>query len=439
VYSTTSIGHHTQTVDIDETCETPPPGRISCYTPEARIDHLLAFDNIAFAQGSGWFGAALLDDHAGSDQYLTAVENYIDAHVRDRRTVASEPATMAVLSSNGQPTMGAQGSLDSNGHGQDVDTFAALIDHDGTDSYTARHIKAINADGSSVNGRQPQVRAESVYQIRIGAQGATFLPAGRPDAVGALLDLGGANDRFRAISDIPAVTAPDPSGAVELRAFRPSFQAGGAKGYPPVVESGAAGQAVFVADGANPSVVASPSQVTCTGTVRGYGTWRECRGTDAEGSFASPNSGPLDLYGASYGRAPSATGRATALAFVDPTTTRAGRSEAPRGLPFTVRLLDDAGQPLRGATVHVELDRASANAPWTGLVPQLSNSWNTGTGVDAVTDQDGIAMGQVPLPIIQPWVPNNPVYLEPEYRIFATYDGDTGLRPDFAAVSFRLD
>lgn len=391
---------------VDDSCRTS--SQIPCKQAAATVNQASGMHSLVFGQGSGWgsgfpFGIGLLDDHAGNDSYAAADEYHLNVSLHDELTDPTAPPSLQVWSGSVQPQLLVQGQGSTAGVG-------LLLDAGGTDSYVANYVKQTAASATSDHAPgPPQVRATNWYRIGVAAQGATWLGRG----YGALLDLGGVGDRFSATATLPISTSPDPAGAYAAGYPYPTFQGSGSSLDSP---------GIFVADGTDPQIFSSPSQVVCpqSSAARGFGTWGECGLMDAGGA----NHEPIDLYRHAYGRAANASGQAPALAFTSDTPKNA--SAGPGWVSAAVRLVDPDGNPVAGATIHFDLQ---------DTIPSQSTSWVTNWEVDAVTGADGVARAQVPLDGSDQGIQ---AYPDIVWRLFATYDGAPGLYPKHAASLLTL-
>ena len=375
---------------------------------------------ISGVSAQGWGGGAaasgVLTDHGGNDSYLVAAHQRVEVILEDARPEASSPARIDVTSF--APLFAGQGFAAG-------DALGALMDREGTDTYTLRGVHVASADATRTAGAGPQPTSSLLSPFRpypTGGQGGARRANG---SAGALLDLGGTGDRFDARSTYSLRATPDPAAARRVGYTWPAFQGSGDGG-------------IFAALGSAPVITSSPSQGVCAASTgpRGFGSWAECavQGADPDRQFfdtpAQVVTQAPDSQRLAFGTAPEASGASPGLAMTPDTP-----AVAPAGawLVPGVRLTDPQGAPISGATIRFDLQFAL-----TGGVQGLERSWFNGWEIEGVTDADGIARGGLPLDIatldeITGDFPNNWMF-----RIMASFDGAPGLHPRRVAQSLQV-
>lgn len=408
-YRVSASSEYRRTVAVDDPCTTPKG--TACSAASHVEDQRIATAGVVIGQGGGsgsslFENVALLEDHAGSDEYAALKEYRLELELEDRLSAPTAPASLAVHSSNSQPELVVQGATAWTGN-------SFLVDHEGSDSYIARYLKDTTARATSLHAPgPPDVWAVNWYRIGVVAQGAVW----GGEAVGVLMDLGGSNDRFKASAETPVRTIP-PGGGVELRAAWPHFHAGG--------DFSVDADALFYAGGSDAVVVSSPSEVVCPSSVgaRGFGAWHECYEGPEEAELEDAGS---DRYGRGGGFT-STAGRSFALA-ITPDSPLVAQALARGTIPYAARLSDVDGAGVDSARLHFDLQfRDPDDYP--------GGNWESALGVDGVTDEAGVASVQLPLDFTDPFVA---YYPDMQWRVMVTFDGAPGVAPQHDAQGIAL-
>jgi hypothetical protein len=412
-------------VTVDDTCtdfdpetETTTP----CSFAHAFVHayNTANFSQLLYAQGFGYLsGQGLLHDVTGNDSYRTTVSGDLTTSMHDTMTAPDGPTRFDVWGFGVQWNVGQ-------GVGQGEHADGILLDEAGTDAYVSRSSTTTAASATSDHGPgTPRVTALLPYRDGVWAQGTGYGIAG----AGALLDLGGAGDRFDVSSIDTVTTSPDTGGAL-----RESL------GWPLAHGAAAAGNAtgVFVALGQGTSISLSPHRGVCPGSgPRGYGGWVDCPvfGDD-------PGHQPIDYRAVTpaTGLAPASTALGTSIAFTDdtPGTGRWGFRlfgdpvAGDHGSTIDVGgiLTGPDGAPLSGRRVHFDL-QALLKAE-----DVFYKVWLTTWEADAITDAHGVARTTLPLEDMTTWGLQASAY---DFRLLATYDGAPGLYPAYAARPFQFN
>ncbi len=398
-YRIESVATYETEVTVDDSCVDAagePCGRAA-----ARMDQRLGMINVAWGQGMGVGnltqpGVGMIDDRAGDDAYAAAGRYHLSVDLTDRLGRPEAPPDLEVLSASSQPDLLVQGTGQFGGSG-------VLVDRAGTDSYVAEYVKETvgRATSERASGK-PSVRAASLLRLGVAAQGATWLHA----SAGALVDLGGTGDTFRATAELPARAEPGGE-SYSFGAYWPFFHGAG---------TGSGNGAVLAALGESSKITSSPSRPLCDDPVgaRGFGTWVECSVTAAGLEPEPVDPGPGDLAGGGAGHAPGSSGAPTALSFVEGTTK--GASPGSQVVVAELRLTGASGAPIEGQRVQVNLQYRLPPLVAGAVRSMWSNAWET----DAITDEHGIA--RVPVPLLLSGM-GVQMQTDWDYRLFATYDG----------------
>lgn len=402
-YDVRTVMRYDRTIVVDDACRT---GSERCTSAVAAVSGTHNspgiysdgnFPSRVYAQGGGFYeGSGLLEDHDGDDTYTVDTQARMDVVLDDRLSAPSAPASLEVTSFD-SPLLQAQATS--------VLGFGALVDHGGTDSYTARSVDATTAEARSENAMGgPSVVVRTLPTIFTHAQGA--------DAIlghAALLDLGSAaGDRFLVEVEKPTVAVGNPDGA---------YVAGCcwfARAH------GTGGGGVFVAEGAAPAIRSTQSRpVPCPAAMRrGFGTWRECGATTS-----APSQQGIDgMATAGTGQALGAAGSAPTLAVTDDTPSAA--TESSGRLPVGATLRDATGAPVAGALVRFDLQVRNPPAPVDVQAHRETEEvWANLYEVEALTGPDGVARAR--LPLLLGGASAAATAAGSPFRVMASYDGAT--------------
>lgn len=404
---------------VDDSCRIPD-GDV-CPFAQAEVSAARpTITNEVHGQGHGLDATALIEDHAGNDAYEALSVAALDVTLHDR---LSNPVRPPRLDVRGYSTTAllAQGASNVGA--------SILIDAEGSDRYSAESSFPTRATATTERAMgTPEAIAFGNHMGFTSAQGGTFFQ----ESVGALLDLGGDGDRFRAIQANEVTTLPDPRGAFQAGPTWPQFQGAG---------SGTSA-AILVALGHEPVIVSSPSRPVCAGVprARGFGEWAECRVGTSEDASGAPVDGSSVVGG---GAAPHNSGMAPLLEITPDTPATAPvdrhqtfEMDVPR-VRVGARLLDAGGHPIAGARLHFDW-QFSCRLP-CAIVPDVETpitfDWANAFEMEATTGDDGIAYADLPFHDSAFLFDNFPHL---EYRFAATYDGDADEYPRLAAKEFRL-
>ncbi|MGH2710321.1 MAG: hypothetical protein ACRDH9_03840 [Actinomycetota bacterium] len=360
----------------DQDCPNGQPCKADASTSMSFCSLTACNDWAVAAQGGNMHGTALLEDHAGDDEYTFTDQREFDVTLHDELTSPVAAPQLDVEAFNA-PADFAQGAGNGNG-------TAALIDRDGKDRYSLDVGTSTRAAATSLHATSPPVvSAHSIGNLWSVGQGSGLVPP----AQGGLFDLGGSGDTFESVFSFDVET-PDPDGAYEWTRLWPRLQGGGNAGTS------------FVALGAGPSIVSSPSRPVCAlagGGARGFGTWFDCDPLEPGGPVDGLNEGA-----GGFGYAPEATGVATTIAFLDtPSTAPAGDDNWDR-VAVAARL-SRTGSVLADESLFFLLQTKQGSV------------WSNLGEVEAITGPDGVARARLPL------VGTDSA--DAEYRIYARFDG----------------
>lgn len=423
-YSARLSMEYERNVIVDDSCPASscPPARAlvsaaacgrsgpltTCYPP-----------GFVFAQGAGvQEGQGRLDDLDGRDSYVAEAITSLAVSLHD---ALDNPDTAPTLDVGGYWTPGltAQGVAFAGSSG-------LLVDHAGTDSYSARVLNVVDASASSDYAPEvPLVTAVSYGSLSCcfaqGALGNGVLPVARyaKSSEAELRDGGGSGDTFMASWDNPVTTSPDTGGSLQFGGSVPGFQGSSA--------------GTLSAAGTDTSVLSSPSlPVGCgalpvgCGQYRGFGTWEERTGEECAGNPGDPECIKLDrIQWSGMGEVPGATGTAPSVAFTPDTP-----QIAPVGsetVPVGARLLTPDGNPLPGAVIHFSL-LGSFSPEYT-----FSQWWTSG-----VTGPDGVAQVDLPVRLEDPDFSYGRIDTAYPFKLYATFDGTADLYPVHAISDFAI-
>jgi hypothetical protein len=359
-------------------------------------------------QGSTWAGTALLDS-AGAATYTAVAREDIN----DR--LAGTPASTLDITGFTPPTVLVQGAAEPN---IESTTYALLLNRSGHADYRAEATDTIEAAATS--GARAEVPLQFDYSAMQGASAWNSLgETGMAQA--ALLDMGGPGDTFQATQRHAVTTSPDSGGGLAAGGFWDPMQGNG-------------DGALLLTLSAAPQILSSPANGVCPASPGASGStqWTTC-GMDGPAG-EDPDHTTYDYlsgfnHGDGAGLAPSSTATSPSL------TIDSAPAAANDGTPATVAvtLLDAAGAPLAGATVHLDAQLGLATDAAGLTVQWLDVSQATG-----VTDVAGRARISLPLGYGRLL---NITSLAPTWstRLLATFDGAPGLTPRHAARAFALD
>lgn len=422
-YSARSSLVYDHDVVVDDTCtvKDKETGETSTCPAADAFVHAYNTENFAqllYAQGFGFLGGTgMLEDHLGNDRYTSVTEGRLRTTLHDRLTDPQKPPELNVWGYGVQWNIGQ-------GVGQGEGANGLLQDDYGNDFYSARATTDTVASATSLNAAgTPRVTALHPYRDGMWSQGVGY----GLGPYGALIDLGGSNDRFEVVSADSVRTEPDTGGSLQM-----------SLGWPLAQGAAFAGNATgsFVAAGQDPRIFSSPARGVCPGSPspRGYGIWVDCAlfGSDPD---HQPHDGKAVIP--AEGVAPAASGLPASVAFLPETPstgTLGSRLSGQQGSRISVgaRLVGPGGDPLEGKVVHFDLE---------GLLKAgdlFYDAWYTMWEVHAVTDEDGVARASLPLEDMTLWGVALDNY---DFRLLATFDGEPGrpgLYPTHAAAPFTL-
>jgi hypothetical protein len=421
VYRTVFTGSDRRSLRVDDSCDCgQASAKAASWTTETGDPYNPTYQiqsNFIIAQaGTMNPGVAILLDHGGNDTYTIDSDNELNVSLHDELTAPEQAPDLHVLGYQ-MPFLGAQGG--------GLSGVSVLIDDQGTDTYDLNLQNRTDASATSDHATGiPDVVATAPW-------GPTLAWAQGGGQGGALLDLGGADDRLSASSNSLVSTSPDPDGA-----FRDGWD------WPDVQGSGGG---TLVVVGQDPVLTRSPSAAGVCGTpgARGYGVWTTCVPTGSD-----PGEQTFSAAGGGNGLVPLApTAAAPSLRFTADTPVTAVATDeesrlAPR-IEVGATLHDGVGNAVPGAIVHLMLQYCvGGESPAGGLLCDgptgMSFSWTTLWQVDAATGADGVARALIPAVASCEGICFKPGVSRP-FRLLAAFDGRWGsLYPEYVAQTIDL-
>jgi hypothetical protein len=394
---------------VDDSCtvQDPATGKpMKCrYADQTFIAlNTQAYAQHIYGQGFGSAATAVLEDHEGDDRYLMGAIQRVEISLDDRLSSPTEPPRLTAFG-YGLSDVGGQGV------GHYYGGFGALIEHGGNDEYDVLGDNVLHASARSEFASGSPVVTGITTPVLLWVQGS-----GLSNAVGVFFDAGGTGDRVETTSIDRLTTSPDTGHNIQFSANWPLTQGAANMAF--------YNNAVFMVLGEDPRVFAHPSRPVCVLSTgyRGFGEWSDCPvpGNDPGHDLVQFKS-PLPTRGV----VPGATGRAPSLELLeDPPSS----GELGTVIPVEARLTDPGGAPLVGAVVQFDLMLqvpGEMNPHWSGI-------WYPAIKTQGVTDENGVARGEIRLAV------DPDLAASRDWRIQATYDGGPGIYPAHAARAIEL-